>query len=262
MRCWRHPGQPALAPGQRGTVQRSARVKRRPPARSLSDSKTGRRGSAGGTRPMAVTRSHASTSQPSPVALHRSKSTQGTKRRSPDQLTPRQRRIVEEAARTCSDVLVQGWPEAVADRANTYVTEPTWRRLFKGRRKRSCRVLAKLAAAIIDGKTKLHDLVGSIAGRLASFLGAGPIEQQLARELASKIPLPPDAKLTATARGVQITGILLCVVNGDDLTRCQCFIDLALSEAKSRIKRMLVAAADDWIKLADFPPRSGPLSTG
>ena len=62
------------------------------------------------------------------------------------------------------------------------------------------------------------------------------------RELASQIPLPPDAKLTATARAVQVTGILMCAVNGNDLTRCQCFIDLALNDAKTRVNKILTAA--------------------
>ena len=42
-----------------------------------------------------------------------------------------------------------------------------------------------------------------------------------------------DAKLVATARGVQVTGVLLCLVNDDDLRQCQCFIDLSLEQAKT-----------------------------
>jgi hypothetical protein len=64
-----------------------------------------------------------------------------------------------------------------------------------------------------------------------------------------------DAKLVATARGVQVTGVLLCLANGDDLTRCQCFIDLALTETKTRVKKVLVAAMTDWTGLAAFPPK-------
>jgi hypothetical protein len=54
--------------------------------------------------------------------------------------------------------------------------------------------------------------------------------QAFAAELAASLPLPWDAKVTATARGMQITGILLCVTNGRDLTTCYCFTDLALTE--------------------------------
>lgn len=185
--------------------------------------------------------------------------TSDTGHRTPDNLTERQRRIVEEAASFCSDVLVDGWKETVADRANAYVTEPTWDKLVRGRRRR-CRALADLAKAIFAGKKALHDLVGSFAAWLASVLGFARVEQQFARELATRIPLSPDAKLVAAARGVQVAGVLVCVANGDDLTRCQCFIDLALDEAKSRIHALLVAAMDDWQGLAAFRPRSGPLA--
>jgi hypothetical protein len=52
-----------------------------------------------------------------------------------------------------------------------------------------------------------------------------------------------------------VTGVLLCLVSGDDLTRCQCFIDLALSETKTQVKKILVAAINDWTGLANFPAR-------
>ena len=62
-------------------------------------------------------------------------------------------------------------------------------------------------------------------------MGAGGAAQAFARELASSIPLPTDAKMIAVARGVQIAGILLCVMDGRDLTKCECFTDLALAES-------------------------------
>lgn len=62
------------------------------------------------------------------------------------------------------------------------------------------------------------------------------------------------------ARGLQVTGILLCLVDGRDLTRCQCFIDLALAETKSRVKQILLAAMDDWTRLATYTPSSRPTS--
>jgi hypothetical protein len=39
-----------------------------------------------------------------------------------------------------------------------------------------------------------------------------------------------------------------------DLTHCQCFIDLALNETKERMKKLLAAAVDDWAHLARFTP--------
>jgi len=85
-------------------------------------------------------------------------------------------------------------------------------------------------------------------------LRGNEVTQVFARELASKLPLPSDAKLIAVARGLQITGVLLCVFDGRDLTHCQCFIDLAVAESTARVKAILVAALDDWTGLAAFPP--------
>jgi hypothetical protein len=93
-------------------------------------------------------------------------------------------------------------------------------------------------------------------------LGAGDAAQAFADELASNIPLPIDAKMIAVARGVQVAGILLCVMDNRDLTRCECFIDLALAETKERLQRILVAAMSDWTGLARFTSlanRSGSL---
>ncbi|HKN52818.1 MAG TPA: hypothetical protein VJX66_09970, partial [Amycolatopsis sp.] len=61
------------------------------------------------------------------------------------------------------------------------------------------------------------------------------------------------AKFTAVARGVQLTGIMLCLAAGRDLTHCPCFIELALNETKDRVKKILTAALDDWTNLASFP---------
>jgi hypothetical protein len=53
-------------------------------------------------------------------------------------------------------------------------------------------------------------------------------------------------------RGVQVVGIVVCVLDGEDVTRCQCFIDLVLTETKTQVKRILLAAMADWRRLADL----------
>lgn len=62
--------------------------------------------------------------------------------------------------------------------------------------------------------------------------------------------------MIAVARGVQVAGILLCVMDDRQLTECQCFIDLALAETKERVNQILVAAMSDWADLARFIPSS------
>ena len=76
---------------------------------------------------------------------------------------------------------------------------------------------------------------------------------RLSHATSHRTCLPVDAKFTAVARGVQLTGIMLCLAAGRDLTHCPCFIELALNETKDRVKKILTAALDDWTNLASFP---------
>jgi hypothetical protein len=95
-------------------------------------------------------------------------------------------------------------------------------------------------------------LAGWVGGGFLALFGFEGLAKRFARELIEHIPLPFDGKAIAAARGVQVTGILLCVLNGDDLSRCQCFIDLALEQAKTAVKKLLTSAMEDWTQLALF----------
>jgi hypothetical protein len=108
----------------------------------------------------------------------------------------------------------------------------------------------------LDAKQDLHDGLGWMASGALGLLGVGDAARAFAQELVANLPLPVDAKLVAAARGVQVTGIALCIFGGGDLTRCQCFIDLALAETKSRVRKMLVAAVGDWSGLGAFAPKT------
>lgn len=112
-----------------------------------------------------------------------------------------------------------------------------------------------MASAILTFKKRLHDLVGGAAGRIAFWMTASQAVEAFTREVAANIPLPPDAKLIAVARATQVAGVLLCLANGDSLVRCECFIDLALNETKTQVKKILLAGASDWTRLANFPPK-------
>jgi len=122
--------------------------------------------------------------------------------------------------------------------------------------------LARIARSILGAKAQIHKLIGHVTGWAVKKIGAGDAAQAFADELASNIPLPTDAKMIAVARGVQVAGIVLCVMDNRDLTKCECFIDLALEETKERLQRILVAAKSDWTGLARFTSpaiRSGSL---
>ena len=166
-----------------------------------------------------------------------------------------ERERVKEAAQFCADSLSSGWQEAVADRATEYA-QTTWERLARSRRKRNCKVLAGIARSILEAKTQIHKAVGKLFGWVVGGLGAGDAARAFTEELISNISLPIDAKMIAVARGVQVAGILLCVMDDRDLTECECFIDLALAETKERVKQILMAAVSDWADLARFRPRA------
>lgn len=160
---------------------------------------------------------------------------------------------VQEAARFCADALSGGWKVAVVDRASEYA-QSTWGRLSRSRRKHNCSVLARLARAILKAKDRVHEFVGRVSGGIAAKFGVKGAAQAFAEELAANIPLPIDTKMIAVARALQITGVLLCVMEDRELTRCQCFVDLAMAETKERVSQILVAGMSDWTGLARFAP--------
>jgi hypothetical protein len=239
MRCHErsHKGQPAVTPGQRRRPRSTASTVRSGTSQASRRRRSSRqrRGRGRRTKP-------------------RGRKGQNRRQYAVENLTAKQRCRVEQAAQLCGAVLADGWPEAVADRASDYVSGSTFQKLVRSRRGR-CRVLADLARGILAVKDEAHKAVGSLAGWIVSLLGWGRLEQRFVQELARSIPLPMETKAIATARGVQVTGVLLCVLSGRDLTKCQCFVDLALGEAKTTVKKILVSALEDWTELAHFPPK-------
>jgi uncharacterized protein (DUF1778 family) len=167
----------------------------------------------------------------------------------------KKRERIKKAADYCSDVLTDGWVNAVAAQATEYVTDETWHRIFRSR-SNQCRMLARIAQRILAAKEQLHDWLGDFLAWLLSLVNIGTAAREFAGELAANIPIPPiDLKIVAVARGVQVAGVVVCVARGEDLTECQCFIDLALMETKTKVKKILVAAMSGWIRLAYFPPK-------
>lgn len=138
---------------------------------------------------------------------------------------------MREAAAFCADSLTDGWQAAVAERISDYANT-TWKRLSRSRRKHNCKALARMARAILATKDHIHELAGQLSSHAASRFCVKGAARAFTEELVSNIPLKPiDAKMIAVARGIQITGILLCVMDNRNLTECQCFIDLALAES-------------------------------
>lgn len=170
----------------------------------------------------------------------------------PPSQSQRERRRVKEAAEFCADSLSAGWQTAVADRVTGYA-ESTWQKLVWSHRKRNCKALARIARSILEAKAALHKAVGRMFGWLSGAMGADDLARAFAEELAANIPFGPlDAKMVGVARGVQVAGVLLCVMDNRDLIACECFIDLALAETNERVKQILITAMSDWSGLARF----------
>lgn len=77
--------------------------------------------------------------------------------------------------------------------------------------------------------------------------GSPRIARLLAEEITARVPSPfIDDSATIAARGVQATGIMMCLIHGRDLVDCACFADVVLAEGKERTKQLLVKAMGDW----------------
>lgn len=242
MRCHKHPGMPE---GGARPHPPQAPVRRNNPVRSS-------RRVSNTTRPPPPTPVQPTIPVPR-SAMERSATgptrerPKATRRARFNNLTTHEQNRVDIAAEFCVDTLIDGWPEAVASQAQKCITPKTWNRLFSRQRQGDCKVLADIAKSLLDGKKALHDFVGSVASRVAGWVGAQTVERAVVKELAQRIPIPViDQKTVVVARGLQMIGILLCLSQGIPLNRCQSFIDLALAETKERVKQILVGALEDW----------------
>ena len=137
-----------------------------------------------------------------------------------------------------------------------------WQRLTRSRRRRNCKKLAQMARTILKAKDQVHQLAAELASQAASVAGVRGAALDFTRELVKRIPiLPVDAKLTAAARAIQMAGIALCLIEGRPLTKCDCFIDLALTETKERVSQILQTRLANWAELARIGPAPAAVST-
>jgi hypothetical protein len=146
------------------------------------------------------------------------------------------------------------WAQEVADRLTDRAGD-AWQRLTRSRRRHNCKKLAQMARTILKAKDQVHQLAGELTGQAASVAGVRGAALDFTRELVKRVPIVPvDAKLTAAARAIQMAGITLCLMNGRPLTRCDCFIDLTLTETKERVSQVLATRLVSWTELARFGP--------
>jgi hypothetical protein len=139
------------------------------------------------------------------------------------------------------DVLADGLRPTIGDRvADRVVDYLGWSGRWRLRTRRwsgvDCRLLAQTAKAVLDLKRKLHDVTGEAVSRLLPS-DTPRFQRMLVKKIVAKVPLPPDIKLEAIARGLQIIGIFMCIVGNVPLERCACLRMLGPQLIKEQIKR-------------------------
>ncbi|MGP3962727.1 hypothetical protein ACTWPT_42715 [Nonomuraea sp. 3N208] len=165
----------------------------------------------------------------------------------------REKRLIKEAIDYFEIAIEKGALAAATDRACEYASKETWAKLTKRWNGKRCQTLAQIARDVLEGKEQIHAGIGKVAGFLVGLFKGGSLERTFAAEIVSRIPLPIlDEKLTATARGLQIVGIGVCCMQGYDLSRCACFVDVAKFEGKAQLKKLVLTGAEDWASLSTF----------
>lgn len=177
----------------------------------------------------------------------------------PSPVQAQQRREAEEVAAFCEDVLKDGGPEAIAERAVAHVSDETWQALVRKHKRGGCDDLAKLARAFLTGHERVHAVIGGLVGRLLALCGGPPIARVFAQEVVRRIPLPLDTELIAAARALQIAGIYVCLTGDRELADCACLGDVLRVEGKEQIEKLIHGALGDW---GELPSRVPDLEAG
>ncbi len=162
--------------------------------------------------------------------------------------------LVAEAVDDFDDFITSGAIDTVVNRAAGYVGDEIWSELTRDWRGRNCKGLARLARMTLRGKDWVHGRIGLLAGSLLEWIGTPRIAQVFGRELAKRIPMPWDHQCIVLARGMQIAGIVICVLNDRGLARCDCFVDVVITEGKERVEELMQKAAESWLQLDQLIP--------
>ncbi|OFB38785.1 hypothetical protein Manayef4_21295 [Frankia sp. CgMI4] len=161
------------------------------------------------------------------------------------------------AAETGISLIAGSGPrEVIIGRATEYVSDQMWQRLTRSWSGRRCSALAKLARTILDAQDRLREGLAEVTDRTLELLNRSSIERQFAAELVKRLPLPTVGEnLIATARGLQVTGIVVCVAESRPLTECACFTDVVRVEGQDKVKSLITAGMADWAGLGTIDTR-------
>jgi len=160
---------------------------------------------------------------------------------------------LHDAATYCGDVLSQEALSAIAHAATDYVSRNVRNRLADSWSTERCRRLADRARVLLDdsesGTSFGHRTLG-----VRAYFGAIGAEDAFTHDLQSQLGLTGGELRVATARGLQATGIYLCVALRRDPSLCPSFADVAIKEGKEQARELIVASGRDWAQLAEHVP--------
>jgi len=150
----------------------------------------------------------------------------------------------EASAAFVADVLIDGLNPTLAgelsDRVTDYLGEAGKRQLRRRSRKGvECELVAAAARAVLRLKRQAHDLVSEAVSQMFDQLvrDLSRFQRLLLKRLAAKLPLPWDVKLEAVARGLQVIGIWMCLVQDLPLERCPCVGMFSVTLVRERIEQ-------------------------
>lgn len=154
---------------------------------------------------------------------------------------------IRKAADFCYATITEDEVNAAAQRVAAYVTDDAWSRLYRKWKPSRCRWLEQLAQVIMDTKSEIHQSVADLA-MLRLWTPLHKPEQIFAHQLIQNIPLPGGEHFIASACGVRLAGVSLCVIQDMPLVQCACFSSLAKQFTKEQVKSFLVSTGTDWMR--------------
>ena len=165
-------------------------------------------------------------------------------------ITPaiKRQQVIEKAAEYCVSLVQDGVIDVTAGQVAQYFSKSTWQLVSRKWRPSRCRWLKEAAQKILAAKERYHQLSGMVAVAILGPAIGHRAERELVKELAENIPLPGDAKFTAVARGLRITGVGMCVAQDIPLQRCACFGALATDAGAEGAKAFLASRGDEWMR--------------
>lgn len=166
-------------------------------------------------------------------------------------------------------------------RAAEYVSSHTLQLLIRDWRGYNCVALRDIAKTLLGIRGKLRVLIFKLLepmfDRLENWLAtsttlqrlfdlpvlrvvnrklAAPLLANMAAQQVSRIfsdHLPGMDHLAATARAMQVLGIISCAAQDRDMTTCACLKAIVEADGEEVLDKVIMAGADDWIKLAGLP---------